>query len=422
MKKQMKIIFSVAMGMLSFSCSNDATDSIGPPESPQGEAASLIMKLSNEAVVNTRSFDDLQNDRTQNILQVRGDVNIFFFTNMGTLVKSDTPSASELIAGKNYTYDNDGITTAVKEVIVVANVGNIATGITSKSSLQAKLKSLQEAQDDYIQSPPEIWVYGSTTAIDWDSEPAVNDIKQGKCTIDVAPVLSRIDVTVNTSGITAGYKPSDIPSSNIDFKGVAVLYSGAYSHLIPPFVPSIAAIDKEIGAGTLPLKSGLADSGFPLWTASDQVSVLTPANGKESILNATWAGAWNGNDNLDTSTGAFTRTFYAFPTSIETGYYNRNTILTVYGDYHDNPGEASDAVTPLFWAVRFSETQPLNGGAFAKPLENGTVYELKINMTGDYSGGGPGTTDPEGESANLEVTINQVKWKAVVSMEIDFNS
>ncbi|WP_029902707.1 hypothetical protein [Prevotella sp. 10(H)] len=421
MRKEIKIIISTIIGMLLISCSDDGTDSVGPNETKKEEAASLTMKLSNEVAQRTKSFDDLQNDRTQNILQVRGVVNIFFFTNTGALVKSDTPLAADLIAGKTYTYDNDGITTAIKEVIVVGNVGSIPADINNKSKLEAIINSLEQAQDDYQKSTPDIWVYGATTDIDWDSQPAVNGIKQGKCSIDIAPVLSRIDVTVNTSGITAGYEPADIPSSNIDFKGVAVLYSGAYTHYIPGFIPTMSSITSKFGTTALPLRSGLEDTEFPLWSASNQVSLLTPEK-KETILHASWTGEWHGNDNLEQSTGTLTRTFYAFPTSVEAGYYNRNTILTVYGDYHDNPGESNDAITPLFWAVRFSETQPLNGGAFAKPLENGTVYELKINMTGDYSGGGPGTTDPEAESANLEVTINQVKWKTVVSMEIDFNN
>jgi len=418
MKKEMLIIFSTVMGMLLFSCNNDGDTDKGPIEPNEGEAASLTMKLANEAVMKTRAFDDLQNDRTQNILQVRGDVNIFFFTNLGTLVKSDTPAATELVAGKDYTYDNDGITTAVKEVIVVANVGDISAGITNKASLQDKLNSLEVAQQDYLKLSPDIWVYGSTTAIDWDAKPAINGIKQGECSIDMSPILSRIDVTVNTSGITAGYDPVNISSSSVDFKGVAVLYSGAYTHYIPTFTPLIS----NIGGGDLPLNSGLPDHSFPLWTASGQTSVLTTTSTGESILHALWKGEWNDVNNLEPSTGTFKRTFYAFPSSVETGYYNRNTILTVYGDHHNHPGESNDVVPPLFWAVRFAESQPLNGGAFAEQLKNGTVYNITLNLKGDYSGGGPGTTDPEAESANLEVTINQVKWRAIIPMEIDFNS
>jgi len=422
MRKEIKIIFSAVIGMLIISCNNDGDDSIGPDQFKKEEAASLTMKLSNEVARKTKAFDDLQNDRTQNILKVQGVVNIFFFTNTGSLVKSDAALATDLVAGKTYTYDNDGITTAIKEVIVVGNVGDITAGIVNKSGLQAVLNSLEDAQSDYLKLTPDIWVYGATTAIDWDSQPAVNGIKQGQCAIDIAPVLSRIDVTVNTSGITDGYEPTNISASNIDFKGVAVLYSGAYTHYTPDFIPTMSSLTSKFGATVLPLKSGLEDNDFPLWSGSNQVSLLTPANDDESILNASWTGKWKGNDNLDQSTGAFTRTFYAFPTSVETGYYNRNTILTVYGDYHDNPEESNDVVTPLFWAVRFSESQPLKGGAFAEPLKNGNVYNLTINMTGDYSGGGSGTTDPEAESANLEVTINQVKWKAIISMEIDFNN
>jgi len=420
MKKECKYFFSAVIGMLMLSC-NDGDDMSNPvkPVEPDA-AASITLKLSNEAVVKTRAMDDLQNDNTQNILKLKGDVNIFFFAGNGSLVMSDRPAATDLVSGKQYTYE-DGITTSISEVIVVGNIPDITSGINSKAGLQAILSTLEAAQSAYMKAEPDIWVYGASTSIDWDSNPLINGMKHGKCTIDMAPILSRIDVTVKTDGITNGYTPSSPSTSNVYFKGVAVLYSGAYSHYIPGFVPLMATLSTGVGPGTLPLRSGLDDNNFPLWTASDQVSVLTGDNGgSESLLHATWNGLWNTQSNEGTP-GKFERTFYAFPSSIESGYYNRNTILTVYADYKETPGAAGDP-TPLFWSVRFADNQQIKGGSFAQPLENGNIYQLTLNMTGDYSDGGGGTTDPEAEFANLDVTINQIKWKTVIPMEVDFNN
>lgn len=424
MKKQFRNFVSIMAGIVLVSCSNDSNDILINEESGNSESASIVLKLANEAAVGTRALGDLQNDRTQNILQVRGTVNIFFFTATGNLVKSDTPLATDLLTGKEYTNQVHGITTAVKEVVIVGNVGDITSGVTNKNTLHAKLNTLEKAQSDYTESTPDIWVYGATTDINWDAQPAVNGVKQGECTVDMAPVLARIDVTINTTGITSGYTPTSLSASNVDFKGIAVLYSGGYSHYIPNFIPNLSAITSGYGAGTLPLRSGLMDTSFPLWTGSSQVSLLTPATGDESILHASWDGTWNSQDNLDATKRIFTRSFYAFPSNTESGYYDRNTIVTLYGDHHDNPGEVGDNVTPLFWAVHFSSSQVLNGGAFSQPLENGTVYNLVIYLNGDYTNGGPGTTDPEEESnpANLTVTMEQVKWKAVIPMEMTFNN
>lgn len=423
MRKAIKNVAGLLACIMLVSCSNDENIDRNEPIDPDyGDAASIVLKLSNEAVMKTRAFDDLQNDRTQDILKVKGDVNIFFFTATGNLVKADTPSATDLISGKMYTNQNDNITTAVAEVVVVGNVGDISTGVISKSGLYAKINTLENAQDAYMDASPDIWVYGSTTDIDWAA--AVDGVVQGECSIDLAPILSRIDVKVNTTGITAGYEPADIATSNIDFKGVAVLYSGGYTHYAPAFMPTLAELTNKYGSSVLPMRSGLVDGSYPLWSGSDKTSLLTPASGNESILHASWNGDWNGIDNLDLPDATFTRTFYAFPSSKEAGYYNRNTILTVYGDHYAVPGDASEKVTPLFWPVHFSSEQGLNGGAFSQPLENGNVYKLTINMKGDFSEGGSGTTDPDEEifPANIEVTINQVKWKAVIPMEIDFGN
>lgn len=422
--KRIKELMLAAAGMLFFSCTADDDVNKLVNTLEDGDAASMVLKLSNETVSGTRALDDLQPNGIQSILQVKGTVNIFFFTATGKLVHGDTPNVSELSTGKKYTNEDHGITTAVKEVVVVGNVGNILSGVTNKKSLHQKLNTLENAQSDYIKSSPDIWVYGSSTDIDWNASPAVNGVMQGSCTLDVAPVLSRIDVTVNTSGITAGYEPSDIPSSNVDFKGVAVLYSGGYTHYIPEFIPTTSEITAQYGSAAVPLRSGLTDNSFPLWTGTNQTTLLTPTVNDESILNASWLGQWNSNDNFDSPSGTFSRSFYAFPSKTQSGFYNRNTVVTVYGDFHDNPGESDDKITPLFWAVHFSPTQLLNGSTFATTLENGKVYNLTINLKGDYSEGGPGTTDPDGESnpADITVTINQAKWKAIISMKIDFDS
>lgn len=367
------------------------------------DAASITIKFSNST---TKALDDLNgSDFTQTILVV-DNANVFMFDNLGNMLLQDYMTTNQLAGGKTYDNATYGITTAVAEVVVVGNAGDLTTtNLTDKATLNAEIGSLVSAETLYANNTGNFWVYG-TSAITWTG--TNSGVTEGEAELEINPILSRIDVTVDISGVTAGL---DGAEPNVVLDGVAVLYSASWSHYIPKFAPTAAEVTAA-GGGKV-LTSGVIAADYPLW---DGLPVHGDADqfgtkGAETILNGVWA------TNYVVGDKKYTRSFYAFAPDIAN--YGSNAIVTVYGHHQKWEGGAVTKTTPLFWPVHFSDNESATG---AEPLEPGNVYSVAISFTKDFSDGGGGGTDPEQpiNAANILVKVKPAKWKTVINISKEF--
>lgn len=419
------------------------------------------------------AIDDVTGEHIQNAVTVQGNLYIFLAAGENIVLGSSyDPTSSDPATLKT---DRDGtkLTTAVNRVIVV---GNLPTGVVFATDLQnlttvtalqnALRKDLSLAQSDYLAG--KIWVQGEASV----STYVLQDDGTEKATVSIqlAPVLSRIDMTVNLSGVTDGIFASGealrlqrIAETNstkggVVIEGVSVLYSSKESTMVKDFTPVTST-------GNV-LYSDISWVGNTAWEAgeranADEYNNSVPEVGAQNFLSATWTdSSWNlANQNITGGAGAgvglnvanyvelggnatpvykgtFTRSFYAFsPNNYETSdgsgthfispvvateppYYKAKTIVTVYGGKYNYLGvKESD----IYWAMAFDPDETVDGTASdSEYLVPGYRYAVKFNFKGDFSNGGGGSTTPEEPKdfgAWLEITIQPAKWLGVVNIE-----
>lgn len=397
--KSMMIAAMVAViGMAS--CAKDGETA----KTENGNPAEISIKFKNKNT-NTRAYDDFSNaekDQQDGILLNGG--TIFVFDAAGKKIFAQDYTDTELQS--KVTIDHtDGIkTTNVSRLILVGNVSDdIVTDIENVSDLRKVIKTLDDVADELEAATPNIWVYGEVNSFSWSAKDE-DGVQKASVTMELHPIMTRIDVTVDITGVTAGMEAVN-PAVVLD--GVAMLYSSSHTTLIAPFTPSIAEL-AAFDAAALPLYSGLINSDYPRWTSdemSDKVSQFGTA-GDQTILFADWDGTRNG-DNLDAAEKVFTRTFYALAPDF--AKYGRNAILTIFGThfgYDDDDAVISDQ--SVFWTVHFSGDE---SAANAEVMEAGKRYEVKIKMKGDFSNG-DGDDDPETteNKGQLDITILEPTW------------
>ena len=340
-----------------------AKDDGNVPVMPQGEKAVLRIGFSDyNPSPGARAFDGTDAGTEVNnayvfVLNAMGGVMDKFYVS-----PEDVPTVTERPT-----------TTAAKKVYVLGNTGNVASfaSVANEAGLKAEIAKLENL------AAADIWLQESS-AINFSDATASGD-PLAKVDIQLKPIPARIDVKVvndmdNWTTAESG--------GLIEIEGVAILYSAGYSHYVPTFIPSIAAVAGFESTGEY-YRSGIAG-----WTSEENSSVY-------AALDKAW----------DVSSGDFAETFYALPGGAA---FDKNTIVTVYGSYN---GE------DFYWPAHFSSTD------LKRVLENGKFYTLTINLGGNALSGGGGTIDPEEEVVGAFITVNisSSGWGSTISLDKPFN-
>ena len=402
----------------------------------------------------TRGLDDIANTTEQNAVTVQG--NLYVIIAQGDVIKvaaAVTPTgggAATTPTAYTKDRDNNDLTTDIDKVIILANLpdGVLPTDVTDATSVAALKttlnKGLAVAETDYLNG--KIWVQGEAAVSNWTAN-GTTGIQEANVTVDLAPVLSRVDATVNMTAATGVYTSvADLQAaissgSALVVEGVALIYSAHESTMVSPFTPTTPA-------GTV-LLSGLTPEVGSSWAASNAKGKANLfQTGSDSFLKATWLGtsAWgtpanpnatgnNTTGNSTTKAGTFTRSFYAFsPKNYDAASNPGNTnisdedgykavpILVVYGSRYTAAGVRT---TPIYFSFRFDATDMTAGaglGSAAPEMTPGVRYGINLTFDGDFST--KGSVDPEkpvNYGASLTVTINPAKWSAFVNLNKEFN-
>lgn len=437
MKKVFLAALAVTLGLAS--CSNDDDAGIK-------NAQNAVVNLKISADTFTRGvFDNIdESSEVQSAVTVSDKLYIFIAQGANLVVNDEmTPATSKSITQANTGSESGkNLTTAVDKVIIL---GNLPTGIdlstvTTVAGLQAVVKSLEDAQNDYFATTPKIWVQGESN-IAWGVAGS-DGVVPGNAAISLHPVLSRIDAEIKFQ-LTGQDAAVGIYASKGDFDGrsdqdkggvvvenVAILYSANESGLVTPFTPTTPT--KTV------LNSGMIPSGGAWEQGKSGIATILPFNSsltKETFLFAEWNGTeWlsaTNKNNTDGTTnyesGVFKRSFYAFsPKNYEAGNtnisvtpnYKAYTMLTIKGTQYDKNG---GVMTPRYFSVKFAPKLTVEDGDTDAELEPGQRYHVTVNFKGDFTnGGGGGTTPEEKGSAKLDITIEPAKWKAVIDIDKDF--
>ena len=333
------------------------------PVVPQGEKAILRIGFSDyNPSPGARAFDENNAGTDVNnayvfVLNAMGGVMDKFY-----VAQEDVPVVTERPT-----------TTAAKKVYVLGNTGNVASFalVANEAGLKAEIAKLESL------AATDVWLQESA-AIDFSATTAGGD-PLANVDIQLKPIPARIDVKVINS--MDNWSTAE-GSGLIEIKGVAVLYSAGYSHYIPTFIPSIAAVAGFEPAGEY-YRSGISG-----WASEANSSVY-------AALDKSW----------DVSSGDFAETFYALPGGAA---FDKNTIVTVYGSYNDED---------FYWPAHFSATD------LKRVLENGKFYTLTITLGGNALSGGGGTIDPEEEVVGAFITVNITSsgWGSTISLDKPFN-
>lgn len=322
----------------------------------------------------------------------------------------------------------EDVTTAVSEVFVVTNTGNIIGSMTKKSEIAALLKSLGDLETAY--SGGKIWSYGSVTVAssDWvvtedttNPEETVYTSRADVSITEVNPILSRVDFVVKVGEATNwvnDFASATPGTSVVVLKGAALLYSAAYTHYIYAFTPSVAALgsNKALVSGLLP------EAGSEWYNTPRAEAAQYATAGAESFLYATWKGSWKSSPNF--ASNQFSRSFYALaPNDVYTGSsVAAKPIIAVYGLCYTWDADASEFEAPemLFWPIHFDGEAKYGTAQKTLTMENGMRYVVTVNLKGDLSKHKVSTPEKR-YLADVNVTVSEAKWKSVISIDETFD-
>lgn len=472
MKKLILAALAVTLGFAS--CSKDSGG-----DQPKGdEYASVAFTFTNS--MTRGGFDQIdpgeaENGVNQSILAITGRLHVFIAKQGNLLVKEslDLSNASDFNSNETrpFTHKTGGSTDADRlknDIDQVILVGNAPSGFaaayasaTTVAQLNAIVYELSAAETSY--EGQSMWVQGETKTINEVSTSTNGNVTvtNMEASINLHPVLSRLDVTVGLGAVTDGIYASpaalltarealsgdDRTKGGVVVQSVSVVYSAKGFSLVEPFVTQPTASTQSSPV----LTSGLNVANYSNWTAGSHG--YTTAYGNETAENFLFAD-WNGTtwvnnatnpnignvngtttnyaENVDGNafqTGTFKRTFYAFSpknytasTFLGNTSYKPYTILSIHVKEYkvtDNGGTLeADTGVDRFFSMKFDST---DGGANSQELIPGNRYLVSLTMTGDFSNGGGGGKTPEDDGfANLVVKVTPAQWKAVISVSKDF--
>lgn len=442
-----KILFSaLAAAFLLGACSKEG----GENNKPEGQEASITIKLDASTVSKTRAFDQREGTEQNRVKLDRfGYVFIYFFDGAGNLVGDEQGVQVELITSTGKTFGPaESITNAVRKVVVV---GNVETGamaffgnnnVTKEADLLNYFKSATEL-DALVNGAGHFWVSGES-GITWTGVD-VSGVEQGNATLSLSPIFARIDVKVNIADAQEGFAGfhKDHTVSAVTLKSVDILYGGTYGNFVTE-VPSAAQL---LAAGKAPyyLTSGIVPTNDAYWNAWTTNGMRANANqlvntgelrpttstigdaGANNFVETVQHGNYSTAANLEGDYSEFTKSFYVFANPADA---QKSVTITLYGVHHNVAANVAlqDKTwfnAPTFWSVFF------DGSSATRPtLENGNIYTITMNLKGDYSPesdddednpgepGGGGNPDPEEPSkdANIIIIVDKSEWNAIVDM------
>ena len=359
---------------------------------------------------------------------------VFLFNGAGGLVTSQYVNAATI----------PGIvtTTAVKKVIVLANVGNVTDGIGNLTQLQAMTKDFGTmvpgaTTGSFVEPHPDMMPMTGTNTTDVTFTPGVNDTDPQTASVQVqmrfwaAKVVIK-SISWNNDGATATdnvYQPSSTESDwgendNFTISGIYLMNAQTRTHLIADasgyYIPS--ALEKRVFQGghdwTAPWTGTRPGEGVGnylnnTWLfANSYLKTMTPAAGtgaNSKALNN--IGYWYvfGNDcaNLEDPT--------SFVIEFKWRRFKQGLPIT--------PGVTtpSDVFLTVYHTVFFAEKEASGERNKAEVLKNGNIYNVSIKLNGNFKpannptdpgDGGGGDTDPSKPttSASLTVNVDAATW------------
>ena len=301
-------------------------------------------------------------------------------------------------------------TTAASKVIVLGNVGNIASLLTAVNTL-AELQAIVANYGTYV-TGAKVWTKGEAGII-FSSLTTPGNEPLAEVTVTVYPISTKLNITIvnemtNWDAAVATTVPTigDVTTEpKIAINSVAVLYSGAYIHYTDNattgHVPALTAIPAS--------PATYYYSGISTWPT--MVATQTSVNAN---LVKTWA-----NSASTALTGSatpgddFAETFYAFANTIDaaafipgTTVYDKHPIITVYGRFNG---------ADWFWPAHFTKDASYKS-IFDQNMLGGKFYNIEIELTGDANSGGGGDPDPESRKGFVTIRVTSAGWGTVINL------
>lgn len=356
--KKIKFLAVALAAFTMFSCSNDEIENLG--NNVPGEQAVLTIKLKGDGDNQAQSratgpATDNEQDPIDNYL-------IFLFRDGGAL---DCPVKGGTSADLTTTI-NDA-TTAAKNVYVVANTGELATGpfkdVKTETDLLAVTGNLMDNTNNAsTQKPDGLWLSGK------------GEVKftgnQGTATVELRFVAAKIELIVKDERTN-----KDGPAIQIQDDAVVLLFAGKEAK----FFGDATENSKQKAFYT-------GDQGYPNYFNTDVTVSTALFNGSP---------AFNGNPD-----GNVNNHFYTFGNNGDT----KPTILAIKST---KTVTSSGSSSTIYYPIQFTTDDAGN------TIVPGHSYKVTVTLKGDVNAGqGGGTTNPELPvvKSDIKVTVTTAQW------------
>ena len=359
--KKIKFLAVALAAFTMFSCSNDEIENLG--NNVPGEQAVLTIKLKGDGdnQAQSRATGPATDDDKAPIK----DYLIFLFRDGGAL---DCP----VVAGEL----NQQLTTAAKNVYVVANTGKLTEGPFKDVKTEADLKKvtgnlMDDTNNTSTQKKDYLWLSGMK-AVEFTGN-------KGTAAVELRFVAAKIELIVKDKRTN-----KDNGTIQIQDEAVVLLFAGKEAKFFG---------DATENSNQNAFYTG--DRGYPNYfdtevTVSTALSDGSPAFGE------------NPDDNVNNH-------FYTFGNNGKV----QQTILAIKSTKTVTDGGSST----IYYPIQFTTDDA------GHTIEPGNSYTVTVTLNGDVEAGqGGGTTDPEAPviKSDIVVTVTSAKWDAV-PISKDFN-
>lgn len=399
MKSRFLLVAALLVGLFT-GCSNDDDGGV-----PQGGTVELRINISNPSIA-TRAYDDPgtfpgnDGDQESTSRIELDNFHVYTFSASGDLLSvTPVPSISgSPIVQTVKTQAN------VSQVYILGNYTGTYPTIGSLTELQKLVHDQEAILPDPTVAATKLIVVGYTKTI---TDPASTGAPY-TAALTLSPLSTKFNVRVNDKRTTANYT----------LKDVSVLYSAAKSHL---FAQPTDATNRPVDSDNKGLEYAISlpteykanalyyTSGPSSWPSyiddqdEDDKNIYT-YEGKSNLVR-TWT------NEASSGTEYMESTFYTYaPMRNATQGYDKPMIITLRA-YKGTEGQAD--YQERFFSVDVPKELAAKNYNW---ISNGYCYNVTMNLNDD----GGGTTDPEKEPVNLEVTITPAKW-TIVTIEKPFD-